>query len=478
MKRMPLGSFLQSRPRSALSAQLPRSCAFAAVVALVVFPAAAYAQAKGSNAPAPAASASPSSASFESQMLTYGAVDKISAALATKICSLNGVNEDNGTIVIYDQSAFASLQAYAAFKANAKIVFANYLSLIPPDARGAAVEEAEGEPKPKAEHVNPFAALALTADPFADFTGLLNAIAVSANVQTPGQVTVPDSNLAVALTRDIEKSCDNHNFSIVYPPIFGVGSSSQMESADIQGNIVLVDSIRSQAIAAVRKSNLEFINNYSSTQTTRSNQTTRANPKTPPAPKVKGDEDLKKTQVQETSTVVDGANTIAGDPILTAAFTDVNGLYDTLMNSLLGINAATGTSGSTAAIQGELLARTLCGEAKEGSQPCEDLNGLKKSNGGAGGADPYEHWARRPAFVVLASVANAGGTLLDHKTFWTALSSGDVITYSGGAIVNAAIWSVDLGRPLYANVLRYRVPFSAVGDPGDSIGAKAGRSVP
>jgi hypothetical protein len=63
-----------------------------------------------------------------------------------------------------------------------------------------------------------------------------------------------------------------------------------------------------------------------------------------------------------------------------------------------------------------------------------------------------------PAYVLLATVFSAGGSTHDHKTFWTNLSSGDQITYSGGAIVGVVLWQASK-PPLYANVLRVRFPF-------------------
>jgi hypothetical protein len=44
---------------------------------------------------------------------------------------------------------------------------------------------------------------------------------------------------------------------------------------------------------------------------------------------------------------------------------------------------------------------------------------------------------------------------------------GDKITYSGGLVVNAALWrSVDK-KPLYSDVLRYRADFTRLKKPGD-----------
>lgn len=550
---------LQARQhgRKAGFASIVRGQAFAFLIVFLGFSSFACAQAKpAAAAPAPAAPASSSTAAFESQMQAYRGLDIISDSLAKKVCSLDGVARDNGTVVIYDQTAFASLQAYAAFLTNAKIVFADYATLIPPDKRievlgrleedfknqsqyyeelikaessekgtnpdrQAALNSAqmlldrmaqqahnraasakasieaetkheaeamsEGETKSEAEAKLEAKSKALAAatttvgfTPDTDVTTLLSAIAVSSNVETPGQITIPDSNMAVALTRDIQRVCGSKlaRFAIIYPPLFGKGSSSEMAEADLQAEIFEVNAMRSEAQRVVEEGNKDFINNYSSTQTTSQDEedtTTDSNKK-------KGNAGEKPAGTEKTSkithTTLDGANTLTGDTVLSAAFTDVNGLYDSFMNSLLTINAATGTSGSTAVIQGELLAKVLCGTENADEFPCE--------TDGAGGAaqqpgedaDPYANWVRRPAFIVLASVANAGGTELDHKTFWTALSSGDKISYSGGAIVNVAVWKADSTSPIYADVLRYRVPFSNFADPKDAAADTAVEKLP
>ena len=48
------------------------------------------------------------------------------------------------------------------------------------------------------------------------------------------------------------------------------------------------------------------------------------------------------------------------------------------------------------------------------------------------------------------------------EKFWTALGSGDKITFSGGIIVSAALWQASTGAPLYTAVLPYRVPISVM----------------
>ena len=160
---------------------------------------------------------------------------------------------------------------------------------------------------------------------------------------------------------------------------------------------------------------------------------------------------------------------MTGDAVLTAALTDINGLYDNFMNSLLQVNASTGVSGSASVIQGYQLAMLLKGvteakesTAKDSSKPEEKACGT------------YSNQVQRPAFVLLASVVSAGGTERVHKTLWTALSIGDKITYSGGAVVNVSLWRADSTSPIYVDVLRYRTPFYRMKDPSNVDGVDSG----
>ena len=46
---------------------------------------------------------------------------------------------------------------------------------------------------------------------------------------------------------------------------------------------------------------------------------------------------------------------VSGNAVLTAALTDIDGLYDSFINSLLQVNSSTGVIGSAAVIQGYQL---------------------------------------------------------------------------------------------------------------------------
>ena len=425
---------------------------------------------KPSSAAPPSAS---STASFESQMLAYGGLQHVANALGKTVCGVAGVDADNSVVIIYDQTAFASLQLYEAFVANIQVVSSAYQMLIPSNDlqnamrslfdehakafEGLAQREASPGQKDLYEYKSKRFALSLAPiiDPFADAASLISAIAIASNTETPGQVTIPDSALAVALTRRMKTEC-HHKVTIVYPPMFGSGSSSDYASADIQVAIQKLDDIRSIAQKSVSTANQAYLRTYP-LQATSATAVTKGKSAT--------------DQTANTDTKQTMFAAISADPVLTAALTDINGLYDSFVNSLLQVNASTGMIGSASVIQGYRLAKLL-----RGTQ-CEEDN--KNSDGACPTptvipTDRYSTWTKRPAYVLLASVLNAGGTQHDHKTLWTALSSGDQITYSGGVVVNASLWSTGQATPLYVDVLRYRAPFSDLKAPTDISGLDDG----
>jgi len=368
-----------------------------------------------SAAPAATSSAS-SSAPIESQMIAYGGLQHIAAQIASTVCPM--IDGTGSTIVIYDQASFGSLQPYQAFIENAKAIVSAYETLLPdengPQNYDKKTLRAQLEKKPLTENrgLKPRTmGLSGTIDPFADASALLTAIAVSSNTETPGSIVIPDSAMAVAVTRELRgrTDCSTKNLKVIYPPLFGRSSSTDFASADIQTDLQRVHDVRDFVIKGVSEQNRAWM---------------EAHPNLP--------------TIQN------------GNPVLTAALTDVNTMYDSFMNSLLQVNSTTGTAGSAAVIQGFQLANVLAGPAE--------------ANGS------FTH----PAYILLASILSAGGTIRDHKTLWTALSSGDKITFSGGVIVNVALWHSNDTAPLYSNLLRYRAPFSDVKDPSNTANVTDG----
>lgn len=71
-------------------------------------------------------------------------------------------------------------------------------------------------------------------------------------------------------------------------------------------------------------------------------------------------------------------------------------------------------------------------------------------------------------YVLYANVISAGGTQRDRKNLFTVLFTGDLITYSGGAVVNYALTQSATDRLVDADVLRYRSSFTSLRDAHES----------
>ncbi|MGA7220942.1 MAG: hypothetical protein WBX38_21685 [Candidatus Sulfotelmatobacter sp.] len=420
----------------------------------------------------PSSNGGTSSAAFESQMLSYGGLQHVASALGKTVCASDGVDFDNSIVVIYDQTAFASLQAYEAFVTNIQVVSSGYRTLIPKadlqsslssifnerstDFGALAKSEQNPEKKRLYEYKSKRYSMSLAPiDPFSDAAALITALAVASNSETPGQVAIPDSAMAIALTREIRANCKN-GVTVIYPPLFGKASSTDVSAANIQMAIQTLNDLRTIALGNVSRGNQAFLSNLPQ-QTSVSKAITKGKSAT--------------DQTVDTTTNQTAFAQISADPVLSAALTDINGLYDSFINSLLQINSTTGLAGSATVIQGYRLASLLTGVQCAESQ--KDSNGQCPTD-----TLPYSKWQQRPGFVVLASVANAGGTQHDHKTLWTALSTGDKITYSGGVMVNAVLWSAGSSAPRYLDVLRYRAPFSELKSPRDVRGLDTGDNLP
>lgn len=466
---------------------------FVALAVSSVTPAQAQKKSGGASASAAASTGSSSStsstpgasssAAIESQMVTFGALDLIAKKVATETCSNIYPTGSTGdkTLVIFDQTTFANLAAYQGFVANALALKSLYFSLLTPDEytnastcignapalrkqaddciRWTMQHPNAGQPCPVAHAIG----LSSTIDPFSDATSLLSAIAVASNSESPGSIVIPDSAMAVAVTRELKNDTSNachanvSHLTVVYPPLFGTASASDISPSDMQSVIDELHDVRSCVIRQMDARNNNWL------------QQQKPAPAPAPAPGGGGASPANpncKSSCASASVnsspagnANPGASAATSDPITTPALTDVNGMYDSFMNSLQQVNSSSGTVGSGAIEQGYQLATVLAGP---------------RGTPSATGQPTFPN----PSYILLASILSAGGTMRDHKSLWTALGNGDKITFSGGLMVNVALWQANGKLPLYADILRYRVPFSDVAKPTvDSTPAKAGDNI-
>lgn len=391
-------------------------------------------------------------------MLAFSALDNIATQIAKDVCNATDM-AGTQNIVIFDQSSFANIQAYAAFKTNVSLLTASYNNIkIPvksnvgvpgapakttspelnvpqifhqmeqgmykqqqlaaPPANGAAnlqdvfAEKAynyrQDELLPAAPAAPASGGGGQSPDYVSDGTSLLQAIAASSTSETANTGTFPDSALDVLLTQKLKMNDKCKGKAIVYPPLYGHGSVADFAKADVESDLAALNVARTGAY--------DRLNQYLGT-------------------------DSVTTITQQQS-------------MLEAQFTEINTLYDSVMNNLLQANSS-GVIGSAAVIQGRSVAQLLHGHVNKPIPPDADHSDPTP--------DPKPNAA--PAYVLLASIVSAGGTERDHKTFWTNLTVGDQITYSGGAIVNFSLWKQPSLVPEYAYEVRFRTPFLRINSP-------------
>ena len=433
----------------------------------------------------PAGGGGGSSAAFESQMLAFGGMQLVAHNLAERVCRETEKTPDR-VIVIYDPAAFSTLQSYQAFVANLNAVRSAYLTLLPDRDelnkrldRAISESDPQGQPGISVERQkavereqldlqktkeSPTKTFSTSVNPVADTASLINALAISSNTENAGQVVIPDSAMALAVTKEMKSQCSNA--LVAYPPYYGKGSTSDFAAVDIQAELKVLHIVRQAAVDAVAKRNRSAVSEAKSntTKTSRSNEID-TNPPAPKAPQKKNDDakpieerSCKSSEGKEVTEQITSTGP-QGDEVLTAALSDIHGLYDSFMNSLLQVNQASGVIGSAAVIQGYQLAGMLRGNCEVGTDKQEKCPS--------------------PAYVLLASVVSAGGTQKVHKTLWTALSTGDRISYSGGLMVNVALWRpIENKSPIYTDVLRYRTDYTRIKKPSVQTGSDAGDNLP
>jgi len=457
-------------------------------------------------------------------MLTFGALDLIAKKVASETCSkIHPSNStDERTVVIFDQTSFGNLAAYQGFVANALTLKSLYLSLLaqteyntvnrctwsiaasrtqqmhcnayfrraayqsqlttlPSDQQyqcTGAIEQEEIEQekseteqeqcdKWKAAHPNANqpcpAARALgvssTIDPFSDATSLLSAIAVASNTESPGAIVIPDSAMAVAVTREMKNDTSNAchanvvHLTVIYPPLFGTSSVSDISPSNMQSVINELHDVRSCVIQQMDARSDVWLKQQRSPSATGSAPDAGAAPAA--SSSSAANPNCKSSCASANISTPGGGANPGASPATTDPLTEVNGLYDSFITSLQQANSSSGAVGSSAVEQGYQLATVLAGPRGPVS---------------ASGQPNFPN----PSYILLASILSAGGTIRDHKSLWRDLGSGDEITFSGGLMVNVALWQANGKLPLYADILRYRVPFSNVENPTVDPPAKAG----
>ena len=146
------------------------------------------------NSPGSQASSSTPSGPFESQMLAYGSLDRVTKALADRTCSEID-NSKPSTILVLDQSSLSNLAAYDAFVATTNVLTTAFGGQpeVPAGPGGAAGP-----------------------DVMADIVSAVSAVLVASNSETASNFTIQDPSAALKLTMYLKTNAGCSNSNIVY----------------------------------------------------------------------------------------------------------------------------------------------------------------------------------------------------------------------------------------------------------------------
>ena len=342
---------------------------------------------------------------IDSQMLAYGAVNELAYAITRSVCTGPMALPDNSTIIIYDQTSFQNLQAWQALNAAVTTLDGEYQTLVGAIPVQAPAGPAPPQGSPSAPPAaSPSAAAGGGFFSGSDISGLIGAIAASTS-NTASTFTIPDSSMAIALIHQFKRShCERNHLSLTYYPLLGNASSSDDSNATV---IHLFDPLNDKRLK---------IQKYLAARAAPSQQ-----------PAARGQQNPQNQQNQQNQ-----QNTQA-DPFFTA-FTDLNSQYDNILTALTSSinqnqslsNSSGPIAGITSIVQGSKLEAALAGQS---------------------------------SYILYANIVAAGGIQKDVKNLFTILFSGDLISYSGGVVLNFALIKPD-GTIQSATVLRYRVPYT------------------
>jgi hypothetical protein len=357
------------------------------------------------TAAAPAA-ASSSNAPLEIEMLSYGALDKIMDKIATYACKNASDASSYGGIVVLDAPALQALQAYDGFTVNVKALNDAFAMMQGTAGAGSGIDD------------------------FADITSAVATAATASTSEMSFTFTIQDPTAALVMLHHLQSQKSPACKPAAYAGVYG---ASEAGVPTLNGTKLLSASAQLKDLAGKRIDALKGISDAGQ-------GTTKALiDKGGCAPVPTGS-----TTVVTTSPPYQLFPIQAADPCF-AAFTNLDNSYNTFLQSLSGINAATNQPVLSSVLQGYHLRAAL-----------------------ASGT------TAKPLLGIYVNIAAAGGTQQDRKNLLTAVITGDWIRYSGGASVNVIVFKIangataqaDQSQILYSDLLRYRTPLGHIKSPG------------
>jgi hypothetical protein len=381
----------------------------------------AQAQKNGASAPAPGAGqGGGGTAFFESQMLAYGALNQVSESAVKAVCDAvaQDKTKNDATVIIFDQTSFQGLQAWQSFVVSLNALNEAYKTLL-----------CDEKACPSDKDANAGSASFITGG--ADLASLITAVAASTAENASG-FAISNTSMAVSLVHQFKRlaasrsSCKNLN--VVYFPLFGSFTFLPNAQAAI-----------SEALAGPN-------------QTRRMLQTAMPSPfHDNQSPKY-------------------------------LLFTDLNNSYDALLKSLLpgapSNNQGAGNNQSAGATPSGGPTGSSSSSSTSGSQSSGSFGSTSLLQGAV-----LQKLIEQPnTYILYADVAAAGGTQRARKNLFTVLFTGDLLSYSGGVIVNVALLKAcdettdraKGARDLFQDLNKSRQPNNNAGNGGNGGNGNSG----
>jgi hypothetical protein len=318
---------------------------------------------KGVNS---AAGQGAATAPFETQVLAYGAVDQIALAIAKSACAQIIKDKAAATIIIYDATAFSSIQSYGGYEATLQVLRAAYKK-IQSDATGKAEEAG-----------------------IQDVAALILQYAGASTVENPSSITIVDDAVKLSIAHYLmspksnDWPCDPQNITVLYPALVTKSAADQNATDAISKELVGITTLKAQVGAILND---------------------------PTKPKRD-----------------------SNDPLI-LRYQDVNKSFDQFITGLLTKDPTTGAVGIGLVLSGYQL---------------------------------YNQIKKKGSYILFEEAVAGGGTQRIRKNLFTNVFWGDLIRYSGGAVITFALIDGLSSSIKVANTLRFRTPSTTIQHPDNA----------
>jgi hypothetical protein len=397
---------------------------------------------------------------FESQYLSYMAIDRISARIATDICT-NTYLGKGAKVFIYDPSTFANLQFVSGFRAQVKILGAAFKSF-------SAEADMAGLESKLLMDIGSFSEMATSATPTPPpsiperVLTALGPYITASTTDKSSQVTPSDAALALNIVRYITATDPNkcHGGTPVIYPHLGLPIPEKTSEPSFDVEKVMADLFTLQRKAA------SIVQKIDDKHTKLKLDEPVARPLLP-AEMLDHEPTNSSPAIQIQPPGISSAAT-SGTPGHTPSLPGSGGSTQDQQKSGLTPKTYDGADYQSFSGASGLLNQILASYTQPlpgGSVPA--MASL------AQGYKLLDALSGKNAYLLFVEGTAAGGTQRIRKNLFTNIFSGDLIRYSGGAIVTYGLLDLESAQIVGANVYRYVIPYSTITRPTD-----IGKSVP